>query len=96
MEAIHELARWEGFLDHCWAYSDSASDLPMMECVGHPVAVNPDGKLERIANERGWPVVVFSRKSKSVVRRISQGVVTAGVSGRRPAAGARYGRGRVS
>ncbi len=97
VEAIRELARWEGYhLDHCWAYSDSASDLPMMECVGHPVAVNPDGKLERIANERGWPVVVFSRKSKSVVRRISQGVVTAGVAAGGFAAGARYGRGRVS
>ena len=97
VEAIRELARWEGYqLDHCWAYSDSASDLPMMECVGHPVAVNPDGKLERIANDRGWPVVVFSRKSKSVVRRISQGAAAAGVAAGGFAAGVRYARGALS
>ena len=37
------------------------SDLPMLSAVGHPVAVNPDGKLERHARANGWPVVVFSR-----------------------------------
>ena len=48
VEAMQELARWEGLdLDQCCAYSDSASDLPMLEAVGHPVAVNPDAKLER-------------------------------------------------
>ena len=50
VEAITDLARWENFdLGQCYAYSDSASDLPMLEAVGHPVAVNPDAKLERIA-----------------------------------------------
>ena len=53
VEAIVELARWEGFdLGQCYAYSDSASDLPMLGAVGHPVAVNPDGKLERVAHDR--------------------------------------------
>jgi phosphoserine phosphatase len=51
VEAITELARWEGLdLNQCYAYSDSASDLPMLELVGHPVAVNPDSKLERVAS----------------------------------------------
>ena len=62
--AITELAGWEGFdLDKCYAYSDSASDLPMMSAVGHPVAVNPDGALERHARQHGWPVVELDRKS---------------------------------
>ena len=42
--------------------------------VGFPVAVNPDSKLERIAHRRGWPIVIFSRRTKAVVRRTSQGV----------------------
>ena len=42
------------------AYSDSHTDLPFLEAVGHPVAANPDRKLRRIAAERGWPVVDFA------------------------------------
>ena len=41
------------------AYSDSHTDLPFLEAVGHPVAVNPDRALRRIANERGWPILEF-------------------------------------
>ena len=44
-------------LADCAFYSDSASDLPMFEAVGHPVAVNPDPRLKRTALKRGWPVV---------------------------------------
>jgi HAD superfamily hydrolase (TIGR01490 family) len=44
-----------------WAYTDSATDLPMLEAVGHPVAVNPDRKLRRIAAQRGWSVLRFDR-----------------------------------
>ena len=47
-------------LNESWAYSDSATDLPMLEAVGHPVAVNPDRALRRIAQMRGWPVLQFS------------------------------------
>lgn len=43
-------------LTRSWAYSDSVTDLPMLELVGHPVAVNPDRDLRRTATERGWPV----------------------------------------
>jgi phosphoserine phosphatase len=78
-----ELARWEGLdLDQCWAYSDSASDLPMLEAVGHPVAVNPDAKLERVAGQRGWPIVVFSKRTKAVIRRTTQGVGAVGLARR--------------
>jgi HAD superfamily hydrolase (TIGR01490 family) len=48
-------------LADCWAYSDSITDLPMLEVVGHPTAVNPDRALRRVAAERGWPVLTFSR-----------------------------------
>lgn len=48
-------------LDASYAYSDSATDLPMLEAVGHPVVVNPDRVLARIAKERGWEVRQFVR-----------------------------------
>lgn len=61
-EAIHELARTEGYdLSRCYAYSDSATDVPMLEAVGHPHAVNPDRALRKEALANEWPVLVFSR-----------------------------------
>lgn len=48
-------------LGRSYAYSDSESDLPMLELVGHPVAVNPDSALERAARERGWRVMRFDK-----------------------------------
>jgi HAD superfamily hydrolase (TIGR01490 family) len=61
-EAIRELAAREGIdLADSYAYSDSESDLPMLEAVGHPVAVNPDRHLARVAKERGWPVLRFEK-----------------------------------
>lgn len=75
-EAISRLAAERGYdLERCYAYSDSVSDLPMLELVGHPVAVNPDSRLDAIARERGWPVVIFARKTK---RAIAFGGVGAG------------------
>jgi HAD superfamily hydrolase (TIGR01490 family) len=60
--AMREVAAEQGWnLTDCWAYSDSVTDLPMLEAVGHPTAVNPDRGLRRIAAERGWPVLEFSR-----------------------------------
>ena len=60
--AVRELAALEGYpLEHCYAYSDSVTDLPMLEEVGHPCAVNPDRALRREAAQRGWPVLSFSR-----------------------------------
>ncbi len=81
VDAIRALARFEGFdLAQCYAYSDSASDLPMLSAVGHPVAVNPDSKLERHARLHGWPVVIFSQRTKRVVRRTLGGVGAAAVA----------------
>ena len=60
-DALRELAAAEGLdLELSTAYSDSYSDVPFLEAVGHPVAANPDRKLRRIAAERGWPVVRFA------------------------------------
>jgi HAD superfamily hydrolase (TIGR01490 family) len=62
VQAIRELAAREGYpLEHCYAYSDSITDLPMLEVVGHPSVVNPDRGLRKEATERGWPVLSFSR-----------------------------------
>jgi HAD superfamily hydrolase (TIGR01490 family) len=57
---MRELAQEKGIdLAESWAYSDSASDLPMLRAVGHPVAVNPDAELARVAREEGWEVMTF-------------------------------------
>ena len=59
-EAIRAMADEEGIdLESSYAYSDSITDLPMLEAVGHPVAVNPDAELGAIALERGWPIRRF-------------------------------------
>ncbi|MGC5000144.1 MULTISPECIES: HAD family hydrolase [unclassified Streptomyces] len=61
-EAIRELAASEGYdLDRSFAYSDSVTDLPMLQAVGHPHAVNPDRALRREAVSRGWPVLEFRK-----------------------------------
>ena len=56
-----ELAATRGYdLELSYAYSDSISDLPMLEAVGHPVAVNPEPELRELATRRGWPIVETS------------------------------------
>jgi HAD superfamily hydrolase (TIGR01490 family) len=61
-EAIRQLAAREGIdLAESYAYSDSESDLPMLRAVGHPVAVNPDSALERVARADGWRIMRFDR-----------------------------------
>jgi HAD superfamily hydrolase (TIGR01490 family) len=62
VEAIRALAAREGYaLDHCYAYSDSVTDIPMLESVGHPTVVNPDRALRKEALARGWPVLTFTK-----------------------------------
>jgi HAD superfamily hydrolase (TIGR01490 family) len=57
---LRELAAERGYrLADCFAYSDSVTDLPMLEAVGRPHAVNPDRALRKIARERRWPVLEF-------------------------------------
>ncbi len=61
-DAMRALAARSGIdLERSWAYSDSATDLPMLEAVGHPVAVNPDRPLAKAARERGWEVRQFTK-----------------------------------
>lgn len=60
--AMRALADAEGYdLAQSFAYSDSETDIPMLEAVGHPFAVNPDKGLRRRAVEAGWPVLNFGR-----------------------------------
>lgn len=90
---IEKIAASRGYdlrLSYC--YSDSSSDLPMLELVGHPVAVNPDSPLEAVAHQRGWPVVIFSRRRKKVVRLTTAGVGALGLAGGAYALGRRQGR----
>jgi len=61
-EAARELAERHGYdLEASYAYSDSETDIPLLEVVGHPYAVNPDRALRRVAAQRDWPVLRFSR-----------------------------------
>ena len=63
---VRELAAQRGYrLPDCFAYSDSVTDLPMLETVGHPRAVNPDRALRKIARDRHWPVLAFGARSPS-------------------------------
>jgi HAD superfamily hydrolase (TIGR01490 family) len=60
--AILELAADRGYdLDRSYAYSDSATDVPMLEVVGHAHAVNPDKELRKVAAANGWPILVFTK-----------------------------------
>lgn len=61
-DAIRELAATDDIsLADSFAYSDSATDLPMLEVVGHPVAVNPDRELRELALARDWQILEFER-----------------------------------
>ncbi len=75
--AIEQLAAREGIdLEASYAYSDSESDLPMLGVVGHPVAVNPDHELARVARERGWQILRFDRLG----RRLKTAVALTGAA----------------
>ncbi|MBX5470471.1 MAG: HAD-IB family hydrolase [Thermoleophilaceae bacterium] len=77
VEAMRRLAAECGIdLGASYAYSDSASDLPMMRAVGHPVAVNPDRELERVAREEGWQIMRFDK----LARRLRLGAAAAAVA----------------
>jgi phosphoserine phosphatase len=59
--AVLQLAEQRGYdLAGSYAYSDSVTDVPMLEAVGHPYAVNADRALRKIAAEREWPMLTFS------------------------------------
>jgi HAD superfamily hydrolase (TIGR01490 family) len=78
-QAIRELAERENIdLSASYAYSDSESDLPMLRLVGHPVAVNPDTTLARVAREEGWETMRFERLGRRL-RVAAAAVVLSGV-----------------
>jgi HAD superfamily hydrolase (TIGR01490 family) len=79
-EAIRDVAAREGLdLAESYAYSDSESDLPMLRAVGHPVAVNPDADLARIARDEAWEVMRFDRLGRRL--RLAAGAATIGLLG---------------
>lgn len=62
VERIRKLVAEHGYdLDESYAYSDAATDIPMLELVGNPVAVNPDRPLKKRATEESWPIKQFNR-----------------------------------
>lgn len=88
VEVMAALAAERGYdLADCYAYTDSASDMPMLEAVGHPVVVNPEPELREIAQERGWPIVETSSvprvKLSSLHGLVSLSQNLVGAAGRR-------------
>ncbi len=78
--AVRQFAAEHGIdLSASYAYSDSASDLPMLEAVGHPVAVNPDAPLAEVAKREGWEVLRFEKLGQRL--RIGGGMLVAAAVG---------------
>jgi HAD superfamily hydrolase (TIGR01490 family) len=66
-EAVRALAREHGLdLARCFAYSDSYNDMPMLSLVGHPCAINPDGRLRAHAEEHDWQIRDYRTGRKAV------------------------------
>ena len=77
-DAVRALAHEQGFdLAHCFAYSDSYNDLPMLSLVGHPCAINPDGRLLAHAEEQDWQIQDY----RSGRRAARLGLFGAGAAG---------------
>jgi phosphoserine phosphatase len=81
-KAVAEKAAEYGIdLVECHAYSDSINDLPLLEAVGYPHAVNPERELHRIALVRGWPVHELRTKRKALLVGIPAGLGGAALFG---------------
>lgn len=85
VEVVTGIAQRQGLdLQHCWAYSDSSSDIPMLSAVGHPVAVNPDRELDHYARNAGWEILQ-ARGTADVIRRAAikgaLGLAAMGIAG---------------
>jgi HAD superfamily hydrolase (TIGR01490 family) len=77
LDAVTKLAAEQGIdLRDCSAYSDSLNDRPMLEGVGHPVAVNPDRQLRELARQRGWPVQDFRKHRRLWMVWLPAGMVS--------------------
>jgi HAD superfamily hydrolase (TIGR01490 family) len=91
--AIQRLAEREGLdLAESYAYSDSASDLPMLRLVGHPVVVNPDSTLLKAARVERWEVLRFDRLGRRLKAVV--GLMGAAVAGGVGSAAIATARGR--
>ena len=78
---LAEYAKQEGLdLAESVAYADSASDLPLLECVGFPVAVNPEARLAAIARKRGWHTEQWDKARGAARPLLPMGPVDQGVS----------------
>ena len=87
-KAAAELAERHGVdLVECAAYSDSRNDLPLLESVGHPHAVNPDHELRRISLSRGWPIHDLRTRRRALLIGIPAGLGGAGLFSSGVAAG---------
>lgn len=75
-------------LAECAAYSDSMNDLPLLESVGYPHAVNPEGELKRIAFARGWPIHELRTRRRALLVGVPAGIGGAGLFGSGIALGA--------
>ena len=88
-KAVAEVAAERGLdLGECAAYSDSMNDLPLLEAVGYPHAVNPEGELRRIAFQRGWPIHELRTRRKALLIGIPAGLGGVALFGSGVAAGA--------
>jgi HAD superfamily hydrolase (TIGR01490 family) len=76
---VKELAEARGIdLARSWAYSDSVNDLPLLELVGFPVAMNPDHTLRQIARQRGWQRLDYrTARRRTLVASWAGGVAAA-------------------
>ena len=79
-------------LSESYAYSDSINDLPLLELVGHPIAVNPDADLKRAARTLGWPVYELRTRRPLLLFGIPSAFVAAGLFGGGVALGSWLGR----
>ena len=78
-EAMRSLAEERGYdLGQSYAYSDSHTDLPMLEAVGHPVAVNPDTELRKVAVDRDWPIRDFRKPVAMREQQAKRSAIAAG------------------
>jgi HAD superfamily hydrolase (TIGR01490 family) len=97
LKRVLRLAEERGIdLARSYAYSDSANDLPLLEAVGNPVAMNPDRHLRAIARRRGWQVLDFrtARRRTLIASAAGAGAAVSGAAGY--AMGYLIGRGRAA
>jgi phosphoserine phosphatase len=87
-------ARRDVDLSESYAYSDSINDLPLLELVGHPIAVNPDIDLKRAAREMGWPVYDLRTRRPLLLFGIPSAVAALALFGGGVAVGGWLGRRR--